>query len=155
MFNLPQELDAIRAELARDQIEYAICGGIAMAVHGFTRATEDIDLLIRPEDWARIKTAVARLGFRFEAHPMSFSKGAMEIRRISKIDPADGDVLMLDLLLVTPASEGVWKNRQLLEWRGEPVWVVSREGLIALKRFRSSDQDLVDIRKLESGDESN
>src|SRR6266498_2814906 len=118
MFNLPQELDEIRAELARDGIEYAICGGIAMAVHGFTRATEDIDL-IRPEDWIRVKTAVARFGFKFEAHPMSFSKGEMEIRRISKIDPADGDVLMLDLLLVTPASEDVWKSRQLLEWRGE------------------------------------
>ena len=154
MFDLPQELDAIRAELARDGIEYAICGGIAMAVHGFTRATEDIDLLIRPEDWPRVKTAAARLGFKFEAHPMSFSNGAMEIRRISKIDPGDGDVLMLDLLLLTPANEGVWKGRQLLEWRGEPVWVVSREGLIVLKRFRSSDQDLVDIRKLEGSDET-
>jgi hypothetical protein len=152
MFNLPQELDAIRATLLRDGIEYAIRGGIAMAVHGFTRATEDIDLFIRPDDWTRVKTAVARLGYKFEAHPMSFSNGATEIRRISKIDPADGDVLMLDFLLVTPTSEWVWKSRQLLQWRGEPVSVVSREGLIALKRFRSSDQDLVDIRKLESGE---
>src|SRR5204863_9536737 len=74
VFDLPQELDAIRAELTRDGIEYAICGGIAMAVHGFTRATEDIDLLVRPEDLPGVKAAVARLGFRFEANPMSFSK---------------------------------------------------------------------------------
>lgn len=151
MFDLPRELDAIRAALAREGIEYAICGGIAMAVHGYTRATEDIDLLIRPEDFTRVKAAVASLGFRFEANPMSFSQGAMEIRRVSKIDPGDGDVLMLDLLLVTAMSEGVWSTRQSLAWRGEPVSVVSREGLIALKRFRSSDQDLIDIRNLESG----
>jgi len=30
------------------------------------------------------------------------------------------------------------------------VWVVSREGLIALKRLRSSAQDLVDISRLKS-----
>ena len=36
---------------------------------------------------------------------MSFSQGATEIRRISKIDPRDGETLMLDLLLVTPAIE--------------------------------------------------
>ena len=137
MFDLPQELDAIRAELTRDGIEYALCGGIAMAVHGFTRATEDIDLLIRPKDFARVKTAVARLGFTFEARPMTFSGGAMEIRCISKIDRADGDVLILDLLLVTPASEDVWETRQSLPWRGKPMSVVSREGLIALKRSRS------------------
>ncbi len=123
-----------------------------MAVHGFTRATEDIDLLIQPADVTRVKDAARRLGFTFEAHPMSFSGGDMEIRRISKIDRIDGDVLMLDLLLVTAASEPVWASRQELQWRGEPVSVVSREGLIALKRFRSSDQDLVDIRHLESGE---
>ena len=152
MLDLPQELDFIRAELARAGIEYAVCGGIAMAVHGFTRATEDIDLFIRPQDFPLVKNAVARLGFTIEARPMMFSNGAMEIRRLSKIDSNDGDVLTLDLLLVTRASENVWQTRQVIEWRGKPVSVVSREGLITLKLFRSSDQDLVDIRHLESGE---
>ena len=152
MFHLPEELDAIRSALARDGIEYAVCGGIAMAIHGFTRATEDIDLFIRPEDFLRLKSAVALLGFTLEARPMTFSNGAMEIRRVSKIDSKDGDVLTLDLLLVTPASESVWSTRTSVVWRGEPVSVVSREGLVMLKTFRSSDQDLVDIRHLESGE---
>ncbi len=149
MLDLPQELDAIRRALSGEGIEYAVCGGIAMAIHGFTRATEDIDLFIRPESYVRLKEAVAPLGFTFEARPMSFSDGAMEIRRLTKLDPVDGDVLTLDLLLATPASESVWATRKSLVWRGEAVSVVSREGLILLKRFRSSDQDLVDIRHLE------
>jgi hypothetical protein len=148
MFSLPEELDSIRVALTRAGIDYAVCGGIAMAIHGFTRATEDLDIFIRPEDLRSVEETVAPLGFTFKAKPMTFSSGNMEIRRVSKIDSKDGDVLTLDLLLVTAATEDVWETRQRLTWRGEPFNVVSREGLIKLKRYRSSDQDLVDIERL-------
>ena len=36
-------------------IDYAICGALALAAHGFPRATKDIDLLARPEDAERIR----------------------------------------------------------------------------------------------------
>lgn len=149
--DLIAELDAVLAALERSRIEYAICGGLAMAIHGYPRATIDIDLLIRGEDEERVYAAVEALGFRFRARPMHFDGGTMEIRRVSKIDPA-GETLMLDLLLVTPASEQVWATRQSLRWRDRTVWVVSPEGLIALKSGRSSPQDLADIARLENGE---
>jgi hypothetical protein len=152
VLDLAEEIDAVRDELTRRGIDYAVCGGIAMAIHGFTRATEDLDLFIRPEDYARVKEAVAARGFTFEALPMSFSSGMVEIRRVSKVDRGDGDVLMIDLLLVTPNTEDVWENRTMLTWRGKPFPVVSREGLIKLKKLRGSDLDLVDIRRLEEAE---
>lgn len=151
MFDLEQELLRFRDALDEARIAYALCGGMAMGVHGFPRATVDIDLLIRPEDYPRVERVAAELGFTFKANPMTFSGGAMEIRRISKIDPSDGEVLMLDLLLVTPASEEVWRTRETRAWHGRPLSVVSRNGLIALKRFRSSKLDLADIEHLEGG----
>ncbi len=150
MLNLGEELERIVEELNAREIPFALCGGIAMAIHGFTRATEDIDLFVPPESLSALEQAVAGLGYTVKALPMTFAEGAMEIRRISKIDPADGDLLMLDLLLVTAATQEVWIGRQMLQWLGKPFPVVSREGLIALKRFRSSKQDLVDIERLES-----
>ncbi|HEX2122867.1 MAG TPA: hypothetical protein VHL59_14645 [Thermoanaerobaculia bacterium] len=151
MFDLEQELLRLRDALHEALIEYALCGGLAMGVHGFPRATVDIDLLIRPEDYPRVERVAAELGFSFKSNPMTFSDGAMEIRRISKIDPADGEVLMLGLLLVTTASEDAWRMRETHAWHGRPLSVVSRNGLIALKRFRSSKLDLADIEHLESG----
>lgn len=151
MFDLEQELLRLRDALDEARIEYALCGGLAMSVHGFPRATVDIDLLIRAEDYPRVEDVAAGLGFTFKANPMTFSGGAMEIRRISKIDSTDGEVLMLDLLFVTPASEDVWRTRDVHVWHGRPLSVVSRAGLIALKRFRSSKLDLADIEHLESG----
>ena len=79
---------------------------------------------------------------------MSFAQGSVEIRRISKIDPADGDLLSLDLLLVTPAVQQAWDTRMQTEWEGGKLSVVSTDGLIALKRLRNSEQDLLDIKAL-------
>ena len=150
MFDLAAEFEAVLAVLAEREIEYAVCGGMAMAIHGYLRATVDIDLLIRPEVEERVYAAVEPIGYTFRAMPMRFDKGAMEIRRVTKL--VEGDPLMLDLLLVTAQSEGVWRNRQTMTWRGKPVSVVSPEGLIALKLSRSSLQDLADIERLRSGE---
>lgn len=42
------ELNDIIEQLEKHQIEYAVCGGLALAIHGFPRATFDIDILILP-----------------------------------------------------------------------------------------------------------
>jgi hypothetical protein len=79
---------------------------------------------------------------------MTFHKGAIEIRRLSKIDPSDGDLLMVDFLLVTPMVEATWNNRIKVASDKASVSVVSREGLIVLKSFRRSGQDMDDIERL-------
>ena len=150
MLDLYDELTGLMSALTESDLDFAVCGGVAMAVHGFTRATEDIDLFIRPEDLEGVEKVAASCGFTFQAKPMNFSGGAMQIRRVTKIDAADGDVLTLDLLLVTPETERVWLTREVKSLRGRPFPVVSREGLVTLKLFRSSDQDIVDIKRLQS-----
>ena len=150
MFDLQGEFDHVRRALSGAQIDYALCGGLAVGVHGFPRATVDIDLLIQPEDELRVYDVVGPLGFVVRAHPMDFDGGATRIRRVSKVDPGDGEVLMLDLLLVTPAIQGVWDTRQRFQWLGSALSVVSREGLIDLKKSRLSAIDLADIERLQA-----
>lgn len=84
---------------------------------------------------------------------MTFAAGAVEIRRISKPDPEGGDVLMLDLLLVTPAIQRVWEQREQVQWEDGPLWVVPRDGLIGLKELRDSGTDRDDIRRLREPDD--
>jgi len=147
MIDLAEEFEAVISALAEHRIEYAVCGGLAMAIHSLPRATVDIDLMITPEDEERVYAAVEPLGFRIRASPMHFEHGKMEIRRVTKIDPA-GDTLMLDLLLVTPAYENVWRNRLRVDSEFGSIWVVSREGLIELKSGRMSGIDQDDIKRL-------
>ena len=48
-FDLIAELEQLVDALHADAAEYALCGGLALAVHGHPRATKDIDLLVRAE----------------------------------------------------------------------------------------------------------
>ncbi|MDO9211931.1 MAG: hypothetical protein Q7V48_14465, partial [Deltaproteobacteria bacterium] len=83
------------------------------------------------------------------------AQGAIEVHRVSKVDPEGEDLLSMDFLFVTPEIEQIWENRQKVEWEEGKLWVVSREGLIRLKSLRGSGQDLVDIQRLkEERDES-
>jgi len=148
VLDLFDELRSLVADLAERQVDYALCGGLAMAVYGTPRATVDIDLLV-PEDSLEAVVQVARQqGYTIGAAPMVFADGAVRIRRLSQIDAESGDVLTLDLLLVTAQLAEVWQSRRQVEWEDGTLWVVSRQGLTTLKRLRGSDQDLADIERL-------
>jgi hypothetical protein len=155
MFDLYEEFKSIVSALEEHGIDYAVCGGLAMAVHGAPRATVDIDLLMLAENLEAAKGLARSLGYTVEALPMTFSRGKVEIRRVSKIDRETGIVLSLDMLLVTPEIVEIWQSRTRVAWESRSLWVVSRLGLIALKSLRSSAQDLADIERLkEIGNES-
>jgi len=149
MLDLYEELKSLVRRLEETGTEYALCGGLAMAVHGVPRATVDIDILVPPGNLARVEELVRGLGFTIEANPMSFAGGEVRIRRFSKIDPDSEDVLSLDIVLVTDALEEVWRDRAPLEWEEGPLTVVDKRGLIRMKRLRGSDQDGADIRALQ------
>ena len=149
MLDLYHELQAIIGALDKRKIDYALCGGLAMAVYGAPRATIDIDLLVLPENLQDIRSLVAELGYNLDALPMNFEGGAIQIHRISKLDEKAGDLLSLDLILVTPKLSEVWENRHAVDWESGKISVVSPEGLITMKTLRKSGQDLDDIKKIE------
>jgi len=81
--------------------------------------------------------------------PMVFGGGAVLIQRLWKPQEQGEDVLTIDLLLANDeVMPGVWDGREEMHWEDLPVWVVSRKGLLALKRLRGSKQDLADIERL-------
>lgn len=155
MANLVNEFINFTTSLDRVGIEYAVCGGWAMAIHGLPRATLDIDLLILSDDLKKVWSAAQAQGYDVEGLPLHFADGAIEIRRISKIDAETKRLFTLDFLLVTDQLREVWEGRERVKWEDGTAWVVSREGLIRLKTISGREQDLLDIKKLrEVGDES-
>ena len=66
MPTLLDEFRAITHALNEAGIEYAVCGGWAMAIHGHPRATKDIDLLILTDDVSRVLPLVREQGFDIE-----------------------------------------------------------------------------------------
>ena len=155
MSSLLQEFINLTETLNQKNIDYAICGGWAMAIHGFNRATLNIDLLILSEDLEKAWQIAQNLGYDVEGLPLHFVDGMIEIRRISKIDKESKVLITLDFLLVTETLKDVWAGRKKAKWNKGEFWVVSREGMIFLKETSGRDKDLIDLKFLkEVSDES-
>jgi hypothetical protein len=150
MLDLYDELKTILARFDSEGVPYALCGGLAVSIHTEPRATVDIDVLMPQDALDAAKKSLKACGYDVEAAPMAFAQGKVPMRRLSKFDP-DGDILSVDILLVTEATQAVWAAREQLTWEAGPIVVVSKQGLITLKRLRGSKQDEADIEKLSRG----
>jgi hypothetical protein len=71
--NLWNVTERIHGLLSRNGIDHAIVGGVAVCLHGYRRNTVDLDLLIRPEDTASVRSAIEPEGFRWSAANKEFS----------------------------------------------------------------------------------
>lgn len=150
--DLIAELEALLERFDRDDVPYALCGGLAVAIHGHPRATMDIDVLIPSEAVATAIAAAKQAGFDIPARRMTFGQRAgtpREVQRVSKLDPDTQALMSLDLLLVGPVLDEVWRDRTTVSWRGREVSIVSRAGLATMKRLAGRPQDLADLAALE------
>jgi len=148
MADIFDEFQNLIARFNQEQLDYAVCGGWAVAIHGAPRATVDIDLLVSAENLSKAWKIAEDLGYWVEGLPLSFDKGIIEIRRISKIDEATKTLFTIDFLLVTEGLKQVWETRENIDWEDDKVWTVSREGLIFMKQLSGRHKDLGDIESL-------
>jgi hypothetical protein len=147
--DLYEELRNLIDVLTKAGLDYALCGGIAVAFHGYPRFTKDIDILIRSEDVDRVLDAVRACDFVFVAEPMTFGSGGPNEQVILRVSKIEGqDLLTLDLLILNPMLQDVWDERGVFQWNTRQIQVVAVEGLAKMKRLAGRDQDLLDLKML-------
>jgi hypothetical protein len=148
--NLVDDLHAIAATLRSAGIAYAVCGGVAVTIHGATRTTKDIDILVRRQDIPRILDLVRPLGYVFAALPMTFDANTpreRHVQRVTKVE--DGNHLVLDLMIDEAALAGFLADHVTVDLDEGPLVVVSRQALLTMKKMAGRSQDLADVEKLE------
>lgn len=148
MLDIYDEFSQLVKEFEENSIDYALCGGLAVSVHGFLRATVDIDFVVLVESVNEIRSVVKKLGYLLEAEPMNFSDGKVRIYRFTKIDKESGDYMPLDLLILSIELMHIWQRRERLPFENGFIKVLSKEALIELKLLRNSFQDKQDIQQL-------
>jgi hypothetical protein len=90
------ELRALVELFARESIDYAVCGGLAVAFHGYARFTEDIDVLVQGDDIDRITKAIEGIGFLDSSGEIPI--GGNKLHRVLKIEGTE--YLVLDLMVM-------------------------------------------------------
>ncbi|MBI4871449.1 MAG: hypothetical protein HY814_07770 [Candidatus Riflebacteria bacterium] len=132
---------------------YAVCGGVALAIHGCTRATTDIDFLIPEAEVERVRDLLRPLGYNVPALPMTFNRGTSAERRVHRVSRIVGEeTLTVDLLVVGTKLDEAWESRQFLDVGRRRVTCVSRDGLIHMKRQAGRLKDLADLEAMNSED---
>lgn len=141
---LPDDFRDLLLELADANADFVVVGGWAMAVHGRTRATEDLDDFVRPsqENAARVFAALAAFGAPVEQHRVSpevlaksgygyrFGVKPFLVEVLTQISGVDFDEAVRDALPV------------VLE--GRTLRVIGRLALLKNKRAAGRLKDLDD-----------
>src|SRR5512138_2163177 len=108
MIDIYEELHRLIRAFEDRGLGYALCGGLAMAVHGRPRATMDIDLIVVERDIDAALTTARSLGYCMPGAAMPAAQGRLRIQRVVLVDEAGKDLLPLDLMTGDAALSGVW-----------------------------------------------
>jgi hypothetical protein len=152
--HLVDELHAIVSVLGGAGVRYAVCGGLAVTLHGATRLTKGIDLLVAPSDLSRVLELLRPLGYVFAALPLTFDAGTQRerhVQRVSKIE--GGEHLCVDLLVADAVFSGLLDDALEVRVPRGPLTVISRAGLIKMKQLAGRPQDVADLARLEGEDD--
>ncbi len=137
-------LSALRAE----NVEFLVVGSYAVAAHGRARATQDIDIWVRPsaDNARRVMQALLRFGAPtmnlcaadFQSDDWVFQMGAPPWR-IDILTSIDGVTF-----------DEAWPDRQELMVDDLPLPVLSKRHLIVNKKAVGRAKDLADVQRLEA-----
>jgi hypothetical protein len=144
----PASLDDLKSlieSLNRQQVEYLLIGGYALFVHGYHRATTDIDVLVPAtiESGSKVKAALMVLPDQAakDLEPEWFAEG-------DNIRVADAFLVDVMLNACGETYDTLKQYAVTVDLEGIPVRTVSIEGLLRTKQT-VRDKDVSDRHILE------
>lgn len=137
---------SLLAAFAAANVEFAVVGGVAVNAHGYVRATNDIDIFIRPteENALAAFNAVLSLGVPLDGlQPIDLRDDEENLR----FGPAEDHIDILPSIGEMPFDQ-VWRNRIVTEVEGIAVPFISEPDLIENKRQVGRLRDLAYAEEL-------
>ncbi len=141
--------------LSSHKVEYVLFGAVGMLFYGHVRTTEDLDIVVAPEQenldrvakWLISIDAVLKLNRKRRVGPRE-RWGMHKGSNATVLTPL-GQVDVVQRLPGLPAWLKLVEEAEVYEVDGQRIRVMNRETLIDLKRKRGDHQDLADIAAIE------
>jgi hypothetical protein len=137
---------SLLAAFAAARVEFAVVGGVAVNMHGYVRATNDLDIFIRPteENAHAAFQALLALGVPLDG----LSPGdLLDDEENLRFGPEEDHIDVLASIGEMP-FEQVWRNRIVAEVEGLSIPFISKPDLIENKRQVGRLRDLADVEEL-------
>ncbi len=148
MIDLDRFLVLLRA-LNREGVEYVVIGAVALGLHGLARATEDVDIFVRPtpENVAGLKRALFAVWADPDVETIDAGQLAGEYP-VLRYGPPDRAFTLDILARIGERFEYDDVEAGVIELEGEPVPVATPRVLYAMKRDTLRPQDHADAAAL-------
>lgn len=156
------EPDELLLALTRAQVDFIVIGGVAVGVHGFIRATKDVDIVPNPAP--QNLERLAQLLVELDAHQVGAGDFAPEEFPYDPTDPAqlagganfrmETKLGPLDIMQWAAGIDAELAYTELapaaitVNFRDIQIRVCELEHLRAMKHAASRPQDLEDLRRL-------
>ena len=131
------------------EVEYVVFGGVAINLHGLGRATEDLDVFIRPEarNVARLKAALLSVFEDPAIDAISADDLLGEYPAVQYVPPTGG--FHVDILTrLGEAFDFAGLAVERIDFDGVEVTVVTPQQLYAMKRGTVRYKDRIDAAAL-------
>ena len=148
MIDLDRFLVLLRA-LNREGVEYVVIGAVALGLHGLARATEDVDLFVRPtsDNVAGLKRALSAVWSDPDIETIDAGQLAGEYPVI-RYGPPDGAFTLDILARLGERFEYDDIEAGVVEMEGERVPVATPRMLYVMKRDTLRPLDRADAAAL-------
>jgi predicted nucleotidyltransferase len=138
------DTQSLLKSLKDHRVKFVIIGATAFPVHGYSRATLDIDIFINPERPNAEKTLAALKAFGYD------------IRDLTVDELLTKKILIRQYLVETDihpfvkgvSFERVWKNKVKAKYGDIFVWFASLDDLITMKQAAGRSKDFEDLKYL-------
>jgi predicted nucleotidyltransferase len=135
--------------LEREKVEYILVGGVAINLHGVVRATQDVDLFVRPEkeNIQRLKRALRSLWNDPEIDSISHEDLAGDYPTV-RYGPPDDDFIIDLMARLGDAFRYEDLAAENLTWKGGNVRIATPQTLYEMKKDTLRWQDRADAEAL-------
>ena len=138
------DTESLLKSLKEHKVRFVIIGATAFPVHGYSRATLDIDIFIKPEISNAEKAYSALQAFGYDVSDVTVEE------LLSK------KILIRQYLVETdihPYVKGVtfdevWKNKVKAKFGNTFAWFASLDDLIKMKKAAGRPKDIEDLKYL-------
>lgn len=139
------EYEHVLVALADANVRFVVTGGVAVALHGFTRSVPDLDIVVdpAPQNLDAVMTCLTRLGF-WPTLPLPLS-----LVVVMRTMNTAGQEVDINRIYSVPFHE-LFERAAHVSISEHDIAVISRADLIAVKQQRNRDYDQDDVRLLES-----
>ncbi len=138
------DTEGLLRSLKGHEVDFVIIGATAFPVHGYARATLDIDIFIRPTKVNAEKTWQALKAFGYDVTDIKIEdllKKKLLIRQYAVETDIHPFVKGIEF-------DEVWKNKVKAKFGDVSVYFASLKNLIKMKRAAARPQDLEDLKRL-------